>query len=140
MELRGVPLVAGEARGEVVWTDEPLSFWGGFDPKTGRVVDRHHGLHGRELTGTVLVLPAGRGSSTSSGVLLESVRAGTAPAALITSRLDPILVLGLVVATELYGRAPALVQVDEQTFRLLRAAGEVTVYADGRIDAPSIGP
>lgn len=135
MELRGVPIIAGEAQGEVIWTDEPLSFWGGYDPGTGRVVDRHHSLYGREVRGRVLVLPAGRGSSTSSGVLLEAVRAGTAPCALVTLRLDPILVLGLVVAMELYGRAPALVQVDAEAFRALAAATRAVVHGDGRIEA-----
>ena len=32
-------LVAGEARGEVLKLDEPLSFWGGVDPETGEITD-----------------------------------------------------------------------------------------------------
>ena len=35
-------LVAGEARGEVLKLDEPLSFWGGVDPETGEITDLRH--------------------------------------------------------------------------------------------------
>jgi len=101
--VHGRTLVKGPpAAAPLVVTDVPLSFWGGYDPVTGRIVDRHHPLYGVECAGRVLALPAGRGSSTGSAVLLEAIRVGTAPAALIISRMDPILALGLVVADELY--------------------------------------
>ena len=98
-------LVGGSAHGRAVVLDEPLSLWGGMDPATGRVIDRRHPRLGTELAGRVLVMPAGRGSSSSSSVLAEAVRAGTAPAAILLYEADPILVLGSVVARELYGRA-----------------------------------
>ncbi|MGC8489621.1 MAG: aconitase X swivel domain-containing protein [Clostridia bacterium] len=110
--VRGRTLVKGApAAAPLVVTDHPLSFWGGYDPVTGRIVDRHHPLYGVECAGRVLALPAGRGSSTGSAVLLEAIRAGTAPAALIISRVDPILALGLVVADELYQQTRSLVLV-----------------------------
>jgi len=90
-------------RGEVLVVDVPLSFWGGVDPATGRVIDRHHPLHGASLAGRVLVMPSGRGSCSASGVLLESICLGTGPAAILTLRPDPILVLGAVLAEELHG-------------------------------------
>ena len=83
--------------------DEPLSFWGGFDPATGLLVDTHHPQVGAALGGCVLVMPAGRGSSSSSYVLAEAVRAGTAPAAVVLGEPDPIVALGAIVAEELYG-------------------------------------
>jgi DNA-binding CsgD family transcriptional regulator len=58
----------------VVFTTEALSLWGGFDPDTGTVTDAHHPLCGTRLAGSIFVLPAGRGSSTSSAILLEAVR------------------------------------------------------------------
>ena len=108
----GDPVVAGESAGPVLNLERPLSFWGGVDPKTGRVTDVHHPQHGRVVTGRVLVLPAGRGSSSSASVLLECVRAGTAPAALLMHHVDPILPVGARVAIELYGRGPAVVRID----------------------------
>jgi predicted aconitase with swiveling domain len=97
-------LVAGEASGPALVLDEPLSFWGGVDPATGDIVDVHHPQHGANVAGRVLVMPSGRGSSSSSSVLAEAIRAGTAPVAIVLLEPDPILALGAIVARELYGR------------------------------------
>ena len=56
--------------------DEPLSFWGGLDPATGALIDTHHPQRGATVAGRVLVMPSGRGSSSSSYVLAEAIRAG----------------------------------------------------------------
>ena len=96
-------LVAGEATGPALVLEEPLSFWGGIDPATGLIVDVHHPQRGGSVTGTVLVMPAGRGSSSSSSVLAEAIRVGTAPAAIVLHAVDPIVALGAIVARELYG-------------------------------------
>ena len=97
-------LVAGQARGPALILDEPLSFWGGVDPATGDIVDVHHPQRDANVAGRVLVMPAGRGSSSSSSVLAECIRAGTAPVAIVLVEPDPILALGAIVARELYGR------------------------------------
>ena len=98
-------LVAGSAEGEALVLDEPLSFWGGVDPATGEVIDVHHPQRGANVTGRILVMPSGRGSSSSSSVLAEAIRAGTAPAAIVLLEADPIIALGAIVARELYGGA-----------------------------------
>jgi uncharacterized protein len=112
MTIAGDPVVPAESTGPVLNLERPLSFWGGVDPETGRVTDVHHPQHGLTVTGRVLVMPAGRGSSSSSSTLLECVRAGTAPAALLMHHVDPILPVGAAVALELYGRGPAVVRID----------------------------
>jgi predicted aconitase with swiveling domain len=96
-------LAPGEASGRVLVLDEPLSFWGGLDPATGRLIDAHHPQHGTMLAGRVLVMASGRGSSSSSYVLAEAIRAGTAPAAIVLDEPDAIVALGAIVAGELYG-------------------------------------
>jgi predicted aconitase with swiveling domain len=89
--------------GDILVLDEPLSFWGGLDPSTGRIIDRRHPQNGASVTGKVLVMPAGRGSSSSSTVLAEALRLGTGPASIILSEPDPIIEVGALVARELYG-------------------------------------
>ncbi len=90
--------------------DEPLSLWGGIDPATGEIIDVHHPQHGATVSGRVLVMPAGRGSSSSASVLAEAVRAGTAPAGILLGEPDLILSIGSAVAEELYGvRVPVVV-------------------------------
>jgi predicted aconitase with swiveling domain len=96
-------LVAGTAEGRALVLDEPLSFWGGIDPANGDIIDARHPQHGANVAGRILVMPSGRGSSSSSSVLAEAIRAGTAPAAIIMSDSDPILALGAIVARELFG-------------------------------------
>jgi predicted aconitase with swiveling domain len=104
-------LVAGEADGDVLALTEPLSFWGGLDPATGAITDVHHPQHGETVTGKILVMPTGRGSSSSSSVLTEAIRARTAPAAIVLADSDPIVALGAIVADELYGTVVPIVEV-----------------------------
>ncbi len=81
----------------------PLSLWGGFDLESGRVSDVNHPQHGMTIAGRILVMPGGRGSSSSSSILLESARLGIQPEAIVITDCDPILVVGALVAAELYG-------------------------------------
>lgn len=112
--VNGRPLVAGAAAGPLLVLDEPLSFWGGVDPTTGVIRDAHHPQCGTALTGKVAHMARTRGSSSSSSVLAELIRAGLAPAAILLSAPDPIVVLGATVATELYRLVmPVLVVADD---------------------------
>jgi predicted aconitase with swiveling domain len=122
--IQGQAVVAGSARAEALAADAPLSFWGGFDPVTGMIIDRRHPLTGNLATGRVLVVPSGRGSCSGSGVLLESIRNGTAPAAIITSRLDSIIALGCILGDVLYARHPPMVVIPDQE-RLLIETGDL---------------
>lgn len=96
--LIGRPIVAGSAKGLALVSKEPLSFWGGLCPRTGEIIDRRHERSGTIVTGRVLVFPWGRGSSTSSATLLESIKTRVAPAAIINLKVDPILALGSIVS------------------------------------------
>jgi predicted aconitase with swiveling domain len=133
--MKGRVAVGGAAGpASVIFTSDALSLWGGFDPATGLVIDTHHPLRGLSLSGRIVVMPAGRGSSTSSAILLESVRAGTAPAGFMFRRLDPIFAIGSLVAEKLYGRAvPIVIVEDEGAFSALAAASEASWDTDGFI-------
>lgn len=101
MIIHGRTLHPGTATGTPIRLTAPLSFWGGTDSQ-GRIVDAHHPQRGAVLTGRILLMESGRGSSSTSSVLAEQIRARTAPAAIILSRPDPIIPLGALVAAELY--------------------------------------
>jgi predicted aconitase with swiveling domain len=127
----GRTLVAGHTTGIALVLDDPLSFWGGLDPATGALIDTHHPQLGANLAGRVVVMPSGRGSSSSSYVLAEAIRAGTAPAAIILREPDGIIALGAIVARELYGAAPPVVVL---------AAAPYDQVEDGRTTEIDAGP
>jgi predicted aconitase with swiveling domain len=109
--------------------EQPLSLWGGVDPETGTIIDRRHPQAGASLTGRVLVMPFGRGSSSSSTVLAECIRAHTAPSAIVLLEPDPILALGAAVADELYGRSVPVVVIDEHDYARVQTGDTVTIEA-----------
>lgn len=109
----GELLVGGEASGDLVALVEPLSFWGGVDDETGRIIDGHHPQAGTSLAGAALLMGATRGSSSSTSTLLECIRRRTAPAMLLLTDPDPILVVAAVVAWEMYDRGPSVVLLVE---------------------------
>lgn len=126
-------LVPGTGRGRALVLPEPLSLWGGLNPQTGEIIDRRHSCSGAVVTGRVLVMPCGRGSSSASSVLLEAVRAGTAPAAIITAEPDAILALGSAVAREMYGDSPPVLVLDAKNYLQLRDGQFISASEDGTI-------
>jgi predicted aconitase/predicted aconitase with swiveling domain len=120
----------GEAEAPALVLTETLSLWGGVDVETGRIIDHAHPDRGRSIAGTILVMPGGRGSSSSSAVLAEAIRRGTGPAGIILAVPDPILTVGALVAQALYGiRIPIVVG----SIEAIRTGDRLRVRAlDGR--------
>lgn len=128
--IRGECLVPGVADGGVTLLREPLSLWGGFDLENGKVADVNHPDYGAQIAGRVLVMPGGRGSSSSSSVLLESARIGANPVAIVLAETDPILAVGALVAGDLYGVSIPIVRVSRESLPEFRVLGRVRVYSE----------
>lgn len=126
MMMKARVLVAGRGRGRVLVLDEPLSLWGGLDAHTGEITDRRHPQSGEVVSGRVVVMPFGRGSSSASSILLQAVKEGTAPAGFVLQEADSILALGAVVAQEVYGQTLPVVVVSGEVYGRL-------VGLDGRV-------
>ena len=109
-------LHAGAATGAILRLDAPLSFWGGFEPLTGEIVDAHHPQRGINLAGKIVLMAQSRGSGTAPGALAESIRRKTGPAALIMIEPDVNLAIGAEVAATLYGRAMPVLTVMADDF------------------------
>jgi len=131
--IHGQPVVPGEAAGELLFSDAPLSFWGGYDAATGEIIDRRHPLSGQIAAGRVLAIPFTKGSSTTTAVFLEAVRAGTAPAAILTAGTDAFLALASIVAEEMYGRSVPVIALGAEDFAALTDAGWARLRPDGQI-------
>ena len=134
VSLNGRCLVAGSAQAALLYADMGLSFWGGVEPFTGEVIDRHHPLSGQIITGKVLAIPSGRGSCTGSSVLLELILNGHAPAALVFERVEDILTLGVLVAEQMFGHSIPVISLGEAGFAALSEVKYLRVE-DARVTA-----
>lgn len=126
--------------GRALVLDEGLSLWGGMDPATGQLIDTHHPQHGASLTGRIVVMPAGRGSSSSASVLAEAVRANTAPAAIVLGEPDLILSIGSAVAEELYGVVVPVVVLAAADLSAITEDELLRVGQDGIVEPVRLGP
>lgn len=129
--LEGRSLVDGCASAPLLHAEVGLSFWGGVDPFSGEVIDRHHPLSGECLAGRVLAIPSGRGSCTGSSVLMELISNGHAPAALVLAEADEILTLGVLVAQTLFQRSLPVLCIGKEAFGQLRGKAFARVDGNG---------
>jgi predicted aconitase with swiveling domain len=133
IELIGKSVIPGTASGIALVSKEPLSFWGGYDWKSGEITDRRHPLSGENAKGKILVVPFTRGSSTTTAVLLEAIREGTAPIAIITTASDFFFALASVVADELYEKSFPLIALSDSDFSQLRTGDQIEILNNGKM-------
>lgn len=131
--LQARALVSGATSGTALVLDEPLSLWGGLNPQTGEITDQRHPQKGIIVSGKILVLPAGRGSSSASSILLEAVRLSHAPAAIIMAETDGILALGAAVAREMYDRTPPVLVLAPHDYARIANGDQLEIRTDGTI-------
>jgi len=98
MILTGRKISNGNAAGEALVTSMGISFYGGVDPETGRVVEKGHELEGQSIAGRVLVFPTGKGSTVGSYTLYRLKKAGLAPAAIINLESETITAVGCIIS------------------------------------------
>jgi hypothetical protein len=135
--ISGRPVVEGEASGEALVTSDALSFWGGYDFHTGEIIDKHHPLAGVRAAGRILAVPFSKGSSTTTAVLLEAVRAGTAPAAIITTGVDSFFALASIVADVMYAKSFPVIALEPAEFALLQTGMRITIDRVGVVTCSS---
>ncbi|HDJ66421.1 MAG TPA: DUF126 domain-containing protein [Nitrososphaeria archaeon] len=96
--LKGRAIWSGWARGEALVSNQPISFYGGVDPETGKIIEKGHELEGRSLAGKILVFPYGKGSTVGSYIILRLKKRGIAPKAMVNIRCEPIIAVGAIIA------------------------------------------
>ena len=140
--FHGTSYVHGKASGRLLVSNLELSFWGGVDPQTGEVIDRHHTLSGKFLQGTVLAIPGSRGSCSGSGVMLELLLNGKRPEAIIFERREDILTLGVMISEEIFGKVIPVLKMEKEDFYQLSKLDGRRVHINGtRVSAGELaGP
>lgn len=131
----GVPHQAGSAEGLSLRLTEPISFWGGVDPANGAIIDRRHPQAGRSVSGRILLMPHGRGSTTGAGSLAECIRVGTGPAGIILQTPDHVMTVGVLAAAELYPDriCPLVVTAHPDDYENLADGLPTAIHPDGSV-------
>ncbi len=121
--IDGRSLHGGSASGEVAQLNDTISFWGGID-MSGTIIDHAHPQAGTAIAGKIVALAGSRGSSGTPAALCEMLRRGTGPAAILVIEPDINLVVGAMVAAELYEVDCPVVLIEPARFDNL-VAGEI---------------
>lgn len=125
MQIKGRIISRGIGTGKVLLSRDAISFLGGVDPKTGKVVEKGHPLEGKTITGRVLVFPRGKGSTVGSYVMLQLKKNSVAPVAIINLEAEPIIAVGAIISN-----IPLLDKLEKDPFTILKDGMEVTVDAE----------
>ena len=96
LKTKSTVIIGGNATGEVLYFDAPISFWGGVSVETSRVVQAGHPQNGKITANKILVIPNLIGSSSSSAIILELIYSGLAPKAMILGNHDAIIPIGAI--------------------------------------------
>jgi uncharacterized protein len=137
--ISATTLVPGRAQGAGLVLREPLSFWGGVDATSGRIIDRWHPQHGEVISGRILVMNAGRGSSSGSSILAEAIRLGTAPCGIVLLTRDAIVTVGAMVALELYAGVCPVVLAAADDWHPIVTAGHLSIDAEDELATICLG-
>jgi len=98
MKLQGRKVYKGIAEAEAIVTKDGISFYGGVDPDTGKIVEVGHELEGQSITGKVLVFPTGKGSTVGSYTMYRMKKNNTAPVAIVNKEIDTIIAVGCIIS------------------------------------------
>ena len=130
--LKGRGLNRGIAKGEALVT-KPINFFGAYmqgilSGKLSKIEDTKHELFGKSLEGKILVFPFSIGSLAGGVSLLEAIKKGVGPKAIVNSKTDGVLLAGPVFARVFYGiEVPVVDSLDKDPFNTIRNGDYLTV-------------
>lgn len=133
--LKGRGLNGGVAKGEALVT-KPINFFGAYmqgilSGKLSKIEDTKHELYGKSLEGKILVFPFSIGSLAGGVSLLEAIKKGVGPKAIVNSKTDGVLLAGPVFARVFYGiEVPVVDSLDKDPLNTIRNGDHLTVDGD----------
>ncbi|MFC1871012.1 aconitase X swivel domain-containing protein [Chloroflexota bacterium] len=132
--LKGRGVTSGAAEGEALVTKEAFGFCHGLEPTTGLVSDEKHEWLGQSVKGKVMVYSRGKGSTGGGLYILEAVRLGNAPSAIINLETDPVIAGGFIMAKLLYDKEiPVIDSLEQDPVDIIRTGDRVKVDANNGI-------
>jgi len=107
--VKGRGVTSGYGEGKILSSKQPFMLSHGVEPRTGNVIHIRSDIFGENVRGKVLIFPIGKGSTTGSAWILETIRYGNGPVAVINIDTESIIVTGFFMAKLLYGISIPLV-------------------------------
>jgi len=131
--VQGRVLVSGLASGSAMILDETLSFWGGFNPINGEIIDVHHPQYKQRVSQSILCISQSRGSAGTPAAIAETLRNGSGPAAFVLAKADINIAVGVMVANRLYGLNVPVIEISLFQMAQIDNGSNVQVNEDGSI-------
>jgi len=131
--IEGRVLIEGQASGPAMVLDDRLSFWGGFDPANGEIIDVHHPQYGELVGGSILCIAQSRGSAGTPGGIAETLRNGSGPRAFVLAERDVNISVGTLVANRLYDLEVPVLEVSLSMMAQIRSGDQLTIDRQGVI-------
>lgn len=130
LTLKCKNVIAASKRVKLVGSNDSFSFVGGVNIQTGDISDYRHANYQENITDKAFAFPFGRGSSGAGLVLMEMLRIGTAPAAIINVHTDPVILTGPLICKHFYNQILPVINLSEEDFKKLEGAREVELFED----------
>ncbi len=130
LTLKCKNVIAASKRVKLVGSNDSFSFVGGVNIQTGDISDYRHANYQENITDKAFAFPFGRGSSGAGLVLMEMLRTGTAPAAIINVHTDPVILTGPLICKHFYNQILPVINLSEEDFKKLEGAREVELFED----------
>jgi len=124
-------LIPGHATGPALVLDDTLSFWGGFEPSNGEIIDVHHPQFRQLVGGSILFIPQSRGSAGTPGGIAETLRNGSGPLAFVLGEPDVNISVGTLVANRLYELEIPVLEISLAAMAQIRSGDSVTIDQRG---------
>lgn len=132
-DIEGRVLIAGYADGAALVLDDTLSFWGGFNPVNGEIVDVHHPQYQQLVGGKILCIPQSKGSAGTPGGIAETLRNGSGPLAFVLGEPDVNISIGTLVANRLYDMNIPVLEISRQQMKQIKTGEAISINRNGRL-------
>ena len=109
-------------KGDTIVTKDPITLLGFVDPKSGKITQPDHELDGISIEGKIFVFPRGIGSTVGPYTLLNLMKNGKGPIAIINRESDQGTVAGCSVA-----RIPMAYGFDEDPTVFLKSDQNISL-------------
>jgi len=124
------PIVEGKA----LVVKDLIAFWGGIDWESGDIVEVAHSGRGQNVTGKILVFPAGKGGAGETFGYYYLYRNNKTPLALICNSVQATTVAGAVICKTpmIYGFEKDILEVIKtgDRIRVNSQKGEIEIFEE----------